>query len=104
MHIVLSPQDARRVIGQGWGELHPLAGVFYRGFHLPPYWLPSWVFGLLGGQSQARWGYLQQRKDDEGRSVPPTYCMLYAANTSEQLEWVKAILDASVAWASGVVE
>lgn len=101
MHVILSPQDARQVIKQGWGELHSLAGVFYRGYYTPPYWLPQWFFDIFGGQSKARWGYLQQRKSDVAKSIPPTYCMLYSANTPEQLEWTKAILDASVAWALG---
>ncbi|SRR6266498_819090 len=26
-HVVLAPQDAKKVIESGWGELHPLAGV-----------------------------------------------------------------------------
>ena len=28
MHMILSPSDARTVINTGWGERHPLAGVY----------------------------------------------------------------------------
>jgi len=102
LHIVLSPQDARKVVKRGWGELHRLSGLFYRGHYLPPYWLPTWFYNLLGGQSKLRWGYLQNKGDDfKGRLIPPTYCILYAPNNEEQIKWVKAILDSSVSWAMG---
>lgn len=101
LHVVLSPQDARQVVEKRWGELHRLAGLFYRGHYFPPYWLPTWVFTLLGGQPNARWGYLQSPAAARGKLIPPTYCILYAPKTAEQTESVKAILDSSVAWALG---
>lgn len=101
LHVVLSPQDTRKVIQQGWGELHPLAGLLYRGYHFPPYWLPNWLFNIFGGQSRARWGYLQRRKETKGKLIPPTYCLVYAPNTFEQIEWTKTILDSGASWALG---
>lgn len=101
LHIVLSPQDARKVIQRGWGELHPLAGLLYRGYHFPPYWLPHWFFNIFGGQSQTRWAYLQRNKDTKSKLIPPTYCLIYAPNTAEQIEWTKAILDSTASWCLG---
>lgn len=102
MHITLSPQDARRVIQQGWGELHRLAGLLYRGHYIPPHWLPTSLFNIFGGQSRLRWSYLERKgRSAKGRLIPPTYCLIYAANTPEQVEWVKTIVDNSVAWAMG---
>ncbi|UZJ53006.1 hypothetical protein CBS101457_002326 [Exobasidium rhododendri] len=102
MHLVLSPQDARRVITQNWGELHRMSGLFYRGFYLPPYWLPSWLYNFLGGQSKLRWGYLQRIPEHhKAKLIPPTYCIVYAPNNEEQARWVKAIIDSSISWATG---
>jgi hypothetical protein len=107
LHVALSPQDARRVIEKKWGELHRLSGLFYRGFYFPPYWLPSRILDVFGGQALFRWGYLQNEQPQKKAgssstpSIPPTYCILYAPKNQEQVEWVNAIIDSSVFWAVG---
>lgn len=108
LHLILSPQDARKVIGSGWGERHRLAGMAYRGHYLPPYWLPSWLYRLGGGEARMRWGYQKRLLADttspsppKGKLIPPTYTCIYAPTTDEQLRWTKLIIESSIAWALG---
>lgn len=104
IHLTLSPQDARLVVGRNWGELHRLAGIAYRGTYMPPYWLPTW----LGNSSTSRWSYQRRQlqtmssdADVAGRLVPPTYTLVYAPRNQDDVVWVKRIIDASVSWAIG---
>lgn len=109
LHMTLSPQDARVVVEKKWGELHRLAGVAYRGYYMPPYWLPrSLYFGHE--PSRVRWGYqMAQIKQSQAQSkalpkgmlLPPTYTLIYAPRTRQELSIVLQILDQSVAWALG---
>ncbi|SPO36713.1 uncharacterized protein PSFLO_02184 [Pseudozyma flocculosa] len=77
LHLVLSPEDADEVIGKGWGELHGLAGCpAYTGF-----WIVQRKVGL-----------------------PPTYTLIYAPRDDDEVEAVKRIINASVAFATGLRE
>ncbi|CEH12979.1 hypothetical protein CBOM_00927 [Ceraceosorus bombacis] len=99
LHLVLSPSHARIVLAQGWGELHRLAGAFYRGHWWPLLILPKW----LANDAKARWGYLAQRAQSSRKAalLPPTYLMIYAPRDEEELQHVKRIIDAAAAFALG---
>lgn len=76
---------------------------------MPPYWLPrSLYFGHE--PSRVRWGYqMAQIKQSQAQSkalpkgmlLPPTYTLIYAPRTRQELSIVLQILDQSVAWALG---
>ena len=120
LHCTLSPQDSRKVVEQGYGERHRLAGVGYRASYFPPFWLPSWFYNIVGrGESNLRWSYQQRMlnktlpssKDKKSVNpskspflIPPTYTCIYAPTNQEQVEWILRIIDSSVAWALGQVE
>lgn len=111
MHLTLSPQDARKVVKEGYGERHRLAGMAYRGNYIPPYWLPSFVYNLIGGEANVRWSYQQVMlnkiksgkvsMEQGGKLIPPTYTCVYAPTNEEELQWTLKIIDSSVAWALG---
>ncbi|PWN34012.1 uncharacterized protein FA14DRAFT_161588 [Meira miltonrushii] len=109
MHLTLSPQDARKVVKEGYGERHRLAGMAYRGNYIPPYWLPNWMYNLVGGEANVRWSYQQvmlnkiksNKIQQAGKLVPPTYTCIYAPTNEEELQWTLNIIDSSVAWSLG---
>ena len=114
MHLTLSPQDARKVVKEGYGERHRLAGLAYRGNYIPPYWLPNWLYNFVGGEANVRWSYQQvmfnkiksnsASNQQGGKLVPPTYTCIYAPTNEEELQWTLKIIDCSVAWALGKVD
>jgi hypothetical protein len=97
MHVVLAPQDAALLLERRWGELHRLAGVAYRGSWWPPVWLP------LPISAAARWAYLHDkaRKGEKAKILPPTYCLVYAPRSREEVESVKMVLNAAATFALG---
>ena len=97
MHVVLAPQDAALLLERRWGELHRLAGVAYRGSWWPPVWLPMPI------SAAARWTYLHDkaRKGAKAKILPPTYCLVYAPRSREEVESVKMVLNAAATFALG---
>lgn len=114
MHLTLSPQDARKVVKEGYGERHRLAGLAYRGNYIPPYWIPKWIYNIIGDEANVRWSYQQvmlnkiknnkSSSEQGGKLVPPTYTCIYAPTNEEELQWTLKIIDSSVAWAIGKVD
>lgn len=95
LHVVLAPQDAALLLSRRWGELHRLAGAAYRGAWWPPSWLPV--------SAATRWGYLsgQARARKTAKILPPTYCLVYAPRSQQEVESVKLVLNAAATFALG---
>ncbi|KAL1979823.1 hypothetical protein VTN96DRAFT_5083 [Rasamsonia emersonii] len=71
VHVVLAPQDCKKIIQSGWGQRHPLDGV-------------KWPTKLIFG-----W------------SLPKEYILVYAPRTEEEVCLVMEIVRASVGFMSG---
>lgn len=103
VHCILHPQDAALVIEKGWGELHALAGCpSYSGFWFG--W-PSWLVTRPGQARWWSWSIPEGSKlasSGAKKGLPPTYCMVYAPRDEDELKVVEAILQAAVAFATGL--
>ncbi|KAK0547904.1 hypothetical protein OC846_004678 [Tilletia horrida] len=90
LHLTMSPADARLVITQGWGQLHSLSGIGYRGF-----WMPKFL---------RNWGpYPSSSNPGKGGRLPPTYTFIYSPRNEEEIETIKSLILAAAKFSAGIV-
>lgn len=75
MHLTLHPNDAKTVVEAGWGEMHPLAGVF--GPHRR--WFMKWM----------------------SPHMPVGFTLLYAPQSEEDIRVVEKIIRAAALHVNG---
>ncbi|KAK0532002.1 hypothetical protein OC835_003478 [Tilletia horrida] len=92
VHVVLSPADARAALDKGWGQLHSLSGLAYRGF-----WLPSLLRTWRPPPTASH-----NTPPRRALGPPPTYTFLYAPRSDAELETVKTLIRAAARFSAGV--